>query len=330
MAWKLQKYQQHKLGIIKRFIELRDTKPELLENRLTLSWSIWMFGEEPMERSLERLKKFGINHVELKGNYYSDKIRPSLEKIQECLKQFDIKVSGICGMYSNWNDLSSPDPYIRNNAVDYIKLQLEFADLVGGAYLIVVPSAVGRPNPTDIFEFRRSVETMRVCTGFLNQFKAKIAIEPIRSAEVSLIHTVEDALSYINAVNHPLVYHINADTYHMLVEEESLVDSILKCGDRLINLHVADSNRGALGTGLLDLDSVIMASYLVGLNLPGRYVTFEPLGKHANPYVMAHGIPEEKAMDELVHTSVEYFREREEFIRQMRPEDLEKNFYVVL
>ncbi len=34
----------------------------------------------------------------------------------------------------------------------------------------------------------------------------------------------------------------------------------------LTNLHMADSNRCALGEGSLDLDTIIMALYLIGYN----------------------------------------------------------------
>lgn len=45
-----------------------------------------------------------------------------------------------------------------------------------------------------------------------------------------------------------------------------------------MNLHMADSNRCALGKGSLDVDTIIMALYLIGSNHEGIFVTPEPLG----------------------------------------------------
>lgn len=78
-----------------------------------------------------------------------------------------------------------------------------------------------------------------------------------------------------------------------------------------MNLHLADSNRRGLGTGSMDLDSQIMALYLLGYNRPGRYVTPEPLGPGASPYRAMHSVPVAGELDDLVISTVTYFRERE-------------------
>jgi D-psicose/D-tagatose/L-ribulose 3-epimerase len=175
-----------------------------------------------------------------------------------------------------------------------------------------VPGAVGRPQAYDQTEFERSVDTLRGVADLFVQHKVRAAIEPIRSAEVSFVHTVADAQKYIAAVNHPGVRHINGDVYHMQAEEAHIGDAILAAGDQLVNLHMADSNRGALGLGSLDLDTIIMALYLIGYNAAGRYVTPEPLGPGGDPYPAMHGKPDKKQLDKLVMQTARYFREREE------------------
>jgi sugar phosphate isomerase/epimerase len=51
-----------------------------------------------------------------------------------------------------------------------------------------------------------------------------------------------------------------------------------------VNLHMADSNRCALGKGSLDVDTIIMALYLIGCNQEGIFVTPEPLGPSGDPF----------------------------------------------
>jgi D-psicose/D-tagatose/L-ribulose 3-epimerase len=197
------------------------------------------------------------------------------------------------------------------NAIDYIKRGVEFLAEVGGEYLIVVPSAVGRPDAIDGNEFIRSVNALKKCAGFFRAHGIKAAIEPIRSAEVSLTHSIDDALRLIETVGNDAIGHINADTYHMLLEESHIGEAILKAGRRLVNLHIADSNRDAPGTGMIDFDAVIRAVYLVGMNEEGRYVTPEPLGPFPVPYVLANSPCDVPVMDKLVEDTVRYFRERE-------------------
>ncbi|HEY8541544.1 MAG TPA: sugar phosphate isomerase/epimerase family protein [Pseudothermotoga sp.] len=320
---RLQNFQLKKLEMVKKFLEFKTKYPEKMVRRFDLSWSVWMFGRESLEKSLYRLKSNGINFVELKGDSYSDEISPKVDRVRETLKAVDVKVSGVCGLYSQNNDLSSSNPYIRQNAIDYVKRQINFAESVGGRYLIVVPSAVGKTKPEDDYDLSRSVETLRICAKYFERSTVKAAIEPIRSAEVSLIHTVDQAISYIKAVDHPAIYYINGDIYHMLCEENDIASAIIKCSDRLINLHIADSNRDGPGKGMIDLDLVIMAAYLVGMNQEGRFITFEPLGPYADPYVLANSSPDESVMNNLVRESVTYFRQREEAVREMTESDIE-------
>jgi sugar phosphate isomerase/epimerase len=223
-----------------------------------------------------------------------------------------VKVAGVCGMYSADNDLSSNRAINRQAAIDYLKREIPFTDEVGGSYLLVVPGAVGRPGKYDDMEFERAVATLRPIADLFVQHGVRAAIEPIRCAEVSICHTVADAKKFIQAVDHPGVAHINGDIYHMQSEESHVGQAVIDAGDQLINLHVADSNRCALGEGALDLDTLIMALYVIGYNVPGRYVTPEPLGPGGDPYPAMYGRPNKATLDHLVNQTATYFRQREE------------------
>ena len=153
---------------------------------------------------------------------------------------------------------------------------------------------------------------MRRVAPLFVECHVKAAIEPIRSAEVSFIHTVADANRYIQAVNHPGIQHINGDVYHMQSEEAHIGEAVRAAGARLINLHLADSNRSALGEGSFDVDTLIMALYLIGYNQEGRFVTPEPLGPGGDPYPAMNGRPNPSALEHLVQQTARYFREREQ------------------
>ncbi|ETI67287.1 sugar phosphate isomerase/epimerase family protein [Neobacillus vireti] len=293
------------------FYQLKREQPERFKRKLNLSWSNWGFGLEPLENSVKRLKENGINFIELHGNHYGPDLGYRVEETLEILKKYEMKVSGVCGMFSAENDLSSNIPSKRQAAIDYIKRELEFTSKVGGQYLLVVPGAVGRPHAYDDTEFERSVETLKIVADHFENYNVHGAIEPIRSAEVSFIHTIADAKKYIEAVGHPGIQHINGDVYHMQSEELHIGEAIIHAGNQLVNLHMADSNRRALGHGVMDLDTIIMALYLIGYNQDGRFVTPEPLGPGGDPYPAMNSLPDTKELDELVSQTASYFRERE-------------------
>ena len=296
------------------FEELRKKTPGRLKTRLNLSWSNWGFGIEPLAHSAARLSKHGVRFIELHGNHYGPDLGYQPKETMKILGDRGIRVAGICGMFSRDNDLSSNRAIHRQAALDYIRRELAFARAVKGGYLLVVPGAVGRPTPYDASEFHRSVETLRLVAGEFVKSGIKAAVEPIRAAEVSFCHTVADALSYIEAVQHPGVRHINGDVYHMQSGEAHIGEAILSAGERLTNLHLADSNRCALGEGSLDVDTLIRALYLIGYNRPGCFVTPEPLGPGGDPYPAMNGRPDPALLDHLVGQTARYFREREEAV----------------
>ena len=298
--------------IKKAFLALKKAHPKKLKTRLNLSWSNWGFGIEPLEGSAARLEKNGITFIELHGNHYGPDLGYKAEETKKILRNHGIRVAGICGMFSADNDLSSNRAIQRQSAIDYLKREIQFAKQVGAEYILVVPGAVGRPVAYDDSEFERSVETLATVADLFLKSGVKAAIEPIRSAEVSLVHTIAAARRYINAVNHPGVAFINGDVYHMQSEESHIGEALKNAGDQLLNLHVADSNRCALGEGSLDLDTIIMALYLIGYNTKGHYVTPEPLGPGGDPYPAMFGKPDPALLDEMVRQTVEYFRAREE------------------
>jgi D-psicose/D-tagatose/L-ribulose 3-epimerase len=300
--------------IREKFDALKRSSPEKLRQRLNLSWSNWGFGLENLPDSAKRLKDAGMSFIELHGNHYGPDLGYKPDETLKILGDHGIKVSGVCGMFSADNDLSSNRPGQRQAAITYLQREIPFTEEVGGSYLLVVPAAVGRPGAYDAMEFDRSVETLRGVSHLFIKHNVKAAIEPIRSAETSLTHTVADAKRYIAAVNHPGVAHINGDVYHMQSEESHIGEALFEAGAQLINLHFADSNRCALGEGSLDVDTIIRALYVLSYNSEGKYVTFEPLGPGGDPYPAMYGKPIPAKLDALVLVSVRYFREREEAV----------------
>lgn len=308
---KLQNFELKNEKIRSQFEQIKKQHPEQLKQRLNLSWSNWGFGMESLEVSVRRLAEAGIEFIELHGNHYGADLGYKPDQTLKIVQDNGVKVAGICGMFSADNDLASNSAIKRQNAIDYIKRELDFASAVGAGYLLVVPGAVGRPEPYDDMEFERSVETLRIVADQFVSHNVKAAIEAIRSAEVSLCHTIADLKRYINAVNHPGVKHINGDLYHMQVEESHIPTAIIEAGSQLTNLHMADSNRCALGDGSMDLDTLMMALYVIGYNRPGCYCTPEPLGPGGDPYPAMYGRPNAELLDKLVQKSARYFRERE-------------------
>ena len=309
-----QNFEAKNDAIHQQFLTLKKNSPEKLKARLNLSWSNWGFGLESLAQSARRLEKAGMSFIELHGNHYGNDLGYKVDETLTILGDHGLKVSGVCGMFSADNDMSSNRAGVRQAAIDYLRREVPFTEAVGGSYLLVVPGAVGRPRAYDAMEKDRSVAVLQQCAPWFTEHAVKGAIEPIRAAEVSFVHSFEDAKEYIREVESQGIAHINGDVYHMQSEESHIGEAVVNAGEMLLNLHFADSNRSALGEGSLDVSTIVRALYIIGHNQPGRYVSFEPLGPGGDPYPAMYGKPDTAKLDALVSNSIRYFRECEDLV----------------
>jgi len=112
-------------------------------------------------------------------------------------------------------------------------------------------------------------------------------------------------------VDHPGIAHINGDVFHMMAGESHIGEAILEAGSMLANLHLADSNRCALGEGAMDVDTMIRALYVIGYTANNGFVSPEPLGPGGDPYPAMYGRPDADTLEHLVAQTARYFKERE-------------------
>jgi sugar phosphate isomerase/epimerase len=267
-----------------------------------------------------------VPYIELHGNRYGPDLGYQTAGVLAIVGDAGLAVSGICGIATSDAEFASNRPHVRQRAIDYFRRQADFCKEVGGAYVLIVPGAVGRPKPHDQNEFGRAVEGIRIVAEHFDQLGVKGAIEPIRPEEVSLCHTFADARRLIEAVDHPGVAHINGDTYHMLAGETHIGEAILGAGTLLANLQMADTNRRALGAGLLDVDVVLMALYAIGYERRDGYCTPEPLGAGGNPYAAMYEVSDPAVLDAVVAQTAATFHEREASILAATDEELLERF----
>jgi sugar phosphate isomerase/epimerase len=313
----MQNFELKNRAIREAFLKFKRENPEKMARRIQLSWSNWGFGIEPLQASVKRLADHGVRFIELHGNRYAPRLGYKANEVERILSDHGVRCSGICGMFSKENELASNSGLVRQHALDYIERNLELGASLGAKYFLIVPGAVGRPQKIDDCEFERSVESLKIAAPLFEKSGIRGAVEPIRSAEVSLVHTFKEAVRYIEAVGSSGIQHINGDVYHMQVEEQHIGETLWQAGERLANLHLADSNRCALGDGSLDLDAIIMSLYLIGFNNALCFATPEPLGPGGDPYPAMFGKPDSQLLDSMVKTTASTWTQREDFVRQL-------------
>jgi D-psicose/D-tagatose/L-ribulose 3-epimerase len=240
----------------------------------------WIFGNEDLEISLKRLKKYGYDAAEIIGEPYT----VDIDHTKKLLDQNGLYCSSICGIYTKERDLGNPDPSIRATAIKYIKDSVDMAVALDAPHVIVVPNAVGKTAPSPGFTYEQewewSVASVREAAQYAASKNINLAMESINRFESYLIINHEQALDYVKQVNVGSCK-IMADTFHMNIEERENVQALKLVADYLIHVHAADNTREAPGMGQFDFETLLRTLKEINYNGP---ITMEFLPRVADTY----------------------------------------------
>jgi len=171
------------------------------------SISNWIYGDEPLRTTFERLKRYGYDGIELKGEpqeYQPHEVNPLCRK-------FDLEVLSIAGIYpwpTKERDLANAHSQVRERAVKYLRECVDFALDVGAPLIIVIPSAVAKTSPVGHFESEKvwvvaaerewnyALESVRTAAAYAEQEGIFLAVEPINRYETFLVNNVDQGLRH--------------------------------------------------------------------------------------------------------------------------------------
>ncbi|MFB9278505.1 TIM barrel protein [Cohnella cellulosilytica] len=258
----------------------------------------WIYGRESLARSLDRLKKYGYDGIELAGEPRTTDV----EEVRRLLRERDMTCTSICGIYSSERDLSSSDRAVRSHAVQYVKDCVDLASETGAPLVIVVPSAVGRARPDSEKEeaWNHAVGSLREAGEYAASQGIELAIEALNRYETDLVNKLETAVRMIEEVGSGHVK-LMADLFHMSIEERNVEQSFKRIAPYLVHVHIADNTREAAGMGRTDFGEVVRA--LRDIAYKGA-ITMEFLPPSANPYSAAERSGSDELMDEYTAMSI--------------------------
>lgn len=255
------------------------------------SVSTWIFGPRPIDEVIATVHRLGYHGIELRGE--PDLYDPA--QVRGELEVRGMSTTSICGMYPGPNpgelrDLAHPDARERHRAVEYVRRCVELAHALDAPVVIVTPNPVAKLTPlaSTEDEWSSAVEAVREAAATAEQAGVTLAIEPINRYETYLINSVATARRFADDVGSPAVG-VMLDTFHANIEDPDLTLAVLSAGDQLAHVHMADSNRQALGRGHLDVRSFVRVLQATGY---AGALAMEPLPPISNPYVaLTEGAP---------------------------------------
>lgn len=180
-----------------------------------------------------------------------------IEETRRLLEKYNMKCWGAVTMVHGSRDLTSTDTQQRQNTIQYMKDVAKMCADLGGHVMTVVPSRIGKLNPssTPQNEWRWVVESLREVAAYAQQVGVTLALEPLNRYETYLVNNIDQGIALADEIGHGCG--IAFDAFHAAIEEKNLYEAIRRCGPRIMDFHVADSNRGAAGDGSFDWTKIV-------------------------------------------------------------------------
>lgn len=221
-----------------------------------------MVPGETLAAQLAWLQRAGIDGIEL----HADALRLPREELMLAFETSPVAVSAIEGIPR----LLDADPDVRAAAVKTIRERLSLAGDLNAVGVLVVPQFGRTPALPDLSPWKSAAEIERELLiaqlGDLvpsaRDAGVSIFLEPLNRYEAYIVNRVEQGAAIARAVGGPVA--TMADFFHMNIEETDIAESIRDSGDKIVYVHVADSNRHQPGKGHLDFRPGFAALKAIG------------------------------------------------------------------
>lgn len=204
------------------------------------------FQPDEWQQALDVVAASGFDGVELAIT------NPTLleaSEVAEALESRGLRLLSITtGQAAGLEDLSlsSDDRDVRRQAITRICDHMAFAERFGA--VVIVGSLRGADGNLDLLR-----DSLAKCAA--SQMSVNIALEPLNRYESRLLNSIESTIAFIEdigASNLGVLF----DTFHANIEEVSIPEAISRAGDRLVHVHLADSNRWVPGFGHFEFSQV--------------------------------------------------------------------------
>lgn len=194
---------------------------------------------------IEKAKALGFDVLEVAcGNFHKEP--PSFfEELRAVSEANGIVLTGGYGPRPEHNLASRDQEALKEAYAFYAevfrKMEMAGIDRIGGALYSYWPVDFRRPmdKPGD---FGRSVEGMKCLADMAADHGITLNMEVLNRFEGYLLNEAYEVRDYVKAVDKPNVKAM-LDTFHMNIEEDSMVDAILETGPYLGHFHVGEANR---------------------------------------------------------------------------------------
>lgn len=221
--------------------------------------------------ALARAAGFGFDAVEL---FLPGGDAVGRDVVAGLLEKHALKLAAV-GTGAGWVvrklSLTSPDALVREEARRFIKGVIDLGGPLGAP--AIVGSMQGRfgegvERDTAMNWLRNGLDELGDYAG---RYGLPLLYEPLNRYETNLCNTIAQGAEMVEAMRGGNVK-LLADLFHMNIEEASIGDALRRGWKRIGHVHLADSNRRAMGLGHTAMGPIAEALDEIGY---GGYVSAE-------------------------------------------------------
>ena len=200
---------------------------------------------------ISKVKKLGFDVLEISCAMLKEISTQELMEMKKMAANAGITLTAGYGPGANENLASANEDIVKNAVAFYTDIlkKLEILDIhtLGGGIYSYWP--VDYTKPIDkAGDWERSVKNVRTVGKIAGECGVDYCLEVLNRFEGYLLNTCAECKAFVEQVDVPAVK-IMLDTFHMNIEEDSMVEAILLAGDRLGHFHVGENNRRLPGKG---------------------------------------------------------------------------------
>jgi sugar phosphate isomerase/epimerase len=214
-------------------------------------------AEEPLKRLFAAAAAHGISGVELLGEPELD-----LRDQARTATAHGLRLTALtaAGRLATGRDLGHPDASVRSRTRDHYRACIDVAADIGAPVVGVAPMAVGRAQPLAKPADERAwiADAILALEEEARPAGVRLALEVLNRYVACHANTVAGALELIERTDAAVVG-VCVDLFHANIEERDPWDWTTALGPRLVNVHVADSNRLGVGHGHIDFGELMRA-----------------------------------------------------------------------
>ena len=224
---------------------------------------IFAYRGDGLEKTLRDIAGIGYDGVQL---FLRDPDALNRSELDKLLQQTGLEVCGIGTAPLSAQDglsLANKDPEKRERAVKSAKKLIDFAANYGKIPLGIGKFRGGFAAGNRVEGWRWLREAFMELCDYASKKNVLVALEPQEHIGINNLNSTHDGVmwvEYIGAENFGLLL----DTYHMELEDSSIMAGFVEAAGYLKHVHASDTDRLAPGKGKIDFTGVMRSLRAIG------------------------------------------------------------------